>query len=219
MTRIDDVSLASRLRDTVDHLTEIAPADLLAVFGAEQQRLAATDDPTGRVQVGDALPHTTLRDSTGGLVAVPGGRPAVIVFYRGAWCPYCNVALAAYERELLPELRERDVELVAISPQGPDGSLTIAEKNDLSFAVLTDAGGEYARHLGLAFELADDVKAAQLAFGNDFTAINSGGEWALPKPTVLVVDGAGIVRFIDVRPDYTERTEPAEVLDAVRQLG
>ena len=107
---------------------------------------------------------------------------------------------------------------MAISPQGPDGSLTVAEKNELTFPVLTDVGSEYARSLGLAFDLTDDVKAAQLAFGNDFADINSGGEWALPKPTVLVVDAQGTVRFVDVRPDYTERAEPADILAAVREL-
>ncbi len=212
-------TLGNRLQATVEHLGEIAPADLLGVFAAEQRRLADTDRTDGRITVGDHLPDATLPDAAGRPVEILSGRPAVIVFYRGAWCPYCNVALAAYQREVLPELIELNVSLVAISPQGPDGSLTIAEQNELSFPVLTDTGGAYARSLGIAFDLDDDVKQAQLAFGNDFTAINAGGEWALPKPTVLVVDADGVVRFVDVRPDYTERTEPSAVLDAVRALA
>ena len=215
MTSTRDIPLATRLGETVEQVREIAPAELFAVFGAEQRRLARTDDGSGRIAVGDALPLAKLTDATGRPVTVPGGRPAVIVFYRGAWCPYCNVALATYQNELLPALREHGVDLVAISPQGPDGSMTITEKNALSFPVLTDSGGDYARRLGLGFDLTDDVKAAQLAFGNDFADINSRGEWSLPKPTVIVVDARGIVRFVDVRPDYTERTEPAAVLTVV----
>jgi peroxiredoxin len=209
-------TLAERLENTAAQLAEIAPPALFGVFSAEQQRLAAADEPAARIEVGHVLSRTTLRDATGKLVDVPGDVPAVIVFYRGVWCPYCNVALASYQRELLPELTARGVKLIAISPQGSDGSLDIVEKNDLSFPVLTDAGGEYARHLGITFDLTDDVKAAQLAFGNDFTNINAGGEWSLPKPTVLVVDSNRVVRFVDVQPDYTKRTDPAAILEAVR---
>lgn len=212
-------SLSQRLQDTVSHLSTIAPPDLFAVFGAEQQRLAESHDAGAPIAVGARLPEAKLPDHTGAPVAVPGEGPAVIVFYRGAWCPYCNVALGAYQRELLPELERRGVSFVAISPQGPDGSLTVAETNELTFPVLTDTGGAYARSLGIAFELTDDVREAQLAFGNDFETINAGGEWALPKPTVLVVDADGVVRFVDVRPDYTTRTEPADVLAAVAALS
>ena len=212
-------TLNDRLRGTVEMLSGVAPPQLFGVFAAEQQRLAAGDRADGRVAVGDVIADVTLPDAHGRPVSVPGGRPVVIVFYRGAWCPYCNVALAAYQREVLPAAREAGVDFVAVSPQGPDGSLTVAQQNELTFPVLTDHGGGVARSLGIAFDLADDVQAAQLEFGNDFTSINSGGEWALPKPTVLVVDADRVVRFVNVRPDYTQRTEPSAVLAAIAALG
>ncbi len=211
-------TLDDRLRGTVEHLSTIAPPDLFGVFAGEQRRLASTDSAQGRIAVGDVLPRVTLPDATGRAVELPTG-PSVIVFYRGAWCPYCNVALAAYQGEVLPAATEQGVTFVAISPQGPDGSLSIAETNSLTFPVLTDRASAYARSLGLVFDLAEDVKQAQLAFGNDFTTINAGGEWSLPKPTVLVVDAEGVVRFADVRPDYTQRTEPAAILDALASLA
>lgn len=221
MTSTIPESLNARLDATKQQLSEIAPPELFGVFSAEQQRLAAEEDRSGYVAVGDVVAAFTLPDAHGHDVTLDElltGGPVVLVFYRGAWCPYCNVALKAYQAELVPALTELGVTLAAISPQGPDGSLTVEQSNALTFPVLTDAGSALARELGLVFELTDDVKAAQLAFGNDFTAINASGEWALPKPAVLVVDAARTVRFVDVQADYTLRTEPGAVLDAVRAV-
>lgn len=213
-------SLDTRLSDTKNGLSVIAPPHLFSVFTLEQERLLSTTDRGLHVQVGDTLPAFSLDAADGSTVIledVLAAGPAVLVFYRGAWCPYCNVALKAYQDEVLPHLVELGVPLVAISPQGPDGSLTTAQTNGLAFPVLTDPGSGLARQLGLVFALADDVQAAQLAFGNDFAEINASGEWELPMPTVLVVDQDRTVRFVDVRPDYTTRTEPAAILDAVRR--
>jgi len=211
-------TLTARLDDSVVQLAGLAPADLLTVLAAEQRRLAASDDPHARLQVGDLFPLVSLGDAEGRQVPVVEGRATVVVFYRGAWCPFCNVALNAYQREVLPELTARGIGFVAISPQGPDGSTSIAETNSLTFPVLSDAGGALARELGLAFDLAADVREVHEALGNDFSVLNSGGEWALPKPTVLLVDADRVVRFVDVQADYTRRTEPQAILDAVRAL-
>jgi len=97
-------TLNTRLDDTKNGLAEIAPPALFGVFSAEQVRLEATTDKAGTVQVGDTFPAVTLPDVHGKSVALTGGGPAVIVFYRGAWCPYCNVALKAYQDEILSEL-------------------------------------------------------------------------------------------------------------------
>lgn len=210
-------SLNHHLSETKNGLAEIAPPDLFGVFAAEQARLDRTTDRERHVKVGDNVPTFLLPTVDGSIVTLDElleGGPAVLVFYRGAWCPYCNVALKAYQQEVLPGLTELGVPLVAISPQGPDGSLTTAQTNELGFPVLTDRGSAYAHQLGIVVELTEDVQRAQLAFGNDFTRINAGGEWQLPMPTVLVVDRDRTVRFVDVRPDYTTRTEPSAVLDA-----
>lgn len=214
-------SLTSRLDDSVAHLATLAPAELLGVLKQEQDRLVATDADlaTGRVAVGDVFPLASLPDATGTATPVVDAGPSVVVFYRGAWCPFCNVALGAYQREVLPELEERGVAFVAISPQGPEGTAEIAQANDLTFPVLSDHGGRLAHTLGLDFDLADDVSEVHRALGNDFGSINAGGEWALPRPTVLVVDADRVVTFVDVQADYTRRTEPQAILDAVRALG
>ena len=215
-------SLDTRLSDTKHGLAEIAPPDLFGVFAAEQDRLDRTTDRNGHVKVGDTVPDFSLPTADGSTVALDDllrNGPAVLVFYRGAWCPYCNVALKAYQQQMLPRLTELAVPLVAISPQGPEGSLTAAETNELGFPVLTDRGSAYAQQLGIVFELSEDVQQAQLAFGNDFAVLNAGGEWRLPMPTVLVVGQDRTVRFVDIRPDYTTRTEPAAVLAAVSEAA
>ena len=109
-------------------------SDAMKPFAREQQRLASMGQPEGVIGVGSTLPDATLLDPHGeptSLYGVLGGRLAVIVFYRGAWCPYCNIALRTYQSELLPQLTRHDVALIAVSPQAPDGSLSMQEKNEL----------------------------------------------------------------------------------------
>jgi peroxiredoxin len=145
--------------------------------------------------------------------------PAVLVFYRGGWCPYCNLALHQYQSELVPQLPARGATLAAISPQKPDQSLSTAEKHDLQFAVLSDSGARVARTLGIAFEPAEDVLEAQRALGLDIRDGNADGSPELPMPTVLVVDADRSVRFVDVHADYTSRTEVSAILAALANLG
>ncbi len=121
-------------------------------FDLEQAALAAAGRPDGIAPVGTQLPDAELLDvhaATTTLTAATGAKSAVLVFYRGAWCPYCNIALATYQEQLLPALTERGFPLIAISPQHPDGSLSMRDKHDLSFAVLSDPGNtlrERPRH-------------------------------------------------------------------------
>jgi peroxiredoxin len=193
-------------------------AEVLEVFDASIRDLLEGGIPSDAVRVGDTMPEFTLADANGEAVSlgqlIESG-PVVIVFYRGGWCPYCSLALRTYQRELLPELRERGIQLVAISPQSPDGSLSTAEKEGLEFVVLSDPGNRVARNLGVVFQQADDVLEAQRTLGLDLAAVNAEGSTELPRPTVLIVDQQAKVRFVDVQPDYTARTEVADILAAL----
>ena len=184
----------------------------------EQAALAAAGVPTGVLPVGAMLPDATLLDPHGAatrLYDVLGGRVAVVVFYRGAWCPHCNRALVRCQAELLPELARRGVPLVAINPQAPDGSLTMTEKNALTFAVLSDPGNTLARAVGIVTRPSDAVRARQLAAGLDIAASNADGTTELPMPTTLIVDPDHRIRWIDVHPNYATRSEPTEILAAL----
>jgi peroxiredoxin len=197
------------------------PAEVLETFARDQAAFRAKGRPANAVAVGDVLSNFTLPDASGRDVSLSGlisNGPLVLVFYRGGWCPYCNLALHQYQSELVPQLASYGATLAAISPQKPDESLTTAEKHDLQFAVLSDAGAAVARQLGIAFEPAEDVLEAQRALGLDIRDGNADGSPELPMPTVLIVDHDRTVRFADVQADYTSRTEVSEILDALKRL-
>ena len=142
----------------------------------------------------------------------------MLVFYRGAWCPYCNIALKAYQRDLLPALTERDVRLVAVSPQTPEGSEQAVQGGDLGFTVLSDPGNALIGRLGIVTEPTSDARSAQAQLGFDVADFNADATGDIPFPTVLVVDGDRTVRFADVHVDYTTRTEVPEIVAAVDRL-
>ena len=184
----------------------------------ERAALAAAGIPAGVLSVGATLPDAHLLDPHGAptrLYGALGAALAVVVFYRGAWCPHCNRALRRCQAELLPELLRRKVPLVAINPQSPDGSLTMQEKNELTFTVLSDPGNILARQIGILTRPAEPVRARQLAAGLDIAATNADGTTELPMPTTLIVGGDHIIRWIDVHPNYATRSEPAEILAAL----
>lgn len=198
------------------------PAGVLETFARDQAVFRAKGRPADAVAVGDVLSNFTLPDATGHGVSLSellADGPAVLVFYRGGWCPYCNLALHQYQSELVPQLASHGATLAAISPQKPDQSLTTAEKHDLQFAVLSDVGARVARQLGIAFEPAEDVLEAQRALGLDIRDGNADGSPELPMPTVLIVDSDWTVQFADVQVDYTHRTEVPEILAALARLS
>ena len=172
---------------------------------------------TGSCPSGTPLPDAALTDIDGRsttIAATAAGKPAVVVLYRGAWCPYCNLTLRAYQEQLVPELDRRGIALIAVSPQKPDGSLTMQETHALTYAVLSDPGNHLAAALGVLTAPTPEVVAAQAALGLDLTALNADGTRGLPMPTVALVDRDGTLRWIDVHPDYSTRTEPDDVLRA-----
>jgi peroxiredoxin len=194
------------------------PADVLAVFASDQAALTESGVPSAAVAVGDKLPAFALPDATGKsrtLEEVTADGPAVIVFYRGGWCPYCSLALRTYEQELLPKLEAYSARLVAISPETPDASLSTEEKNALTYTVLSDDGLELANTLGITFDPSEEGLAAQRSFGLDIRPTRADGDTRLPMPTVLIVDRDHVVRYVDIKPDYTGRTEVSEILAAL----
>ena len=197
------------------------PPEVAEAFATEQRDLAAAGNPSAVAEPGSRLPDGELLDVGGQPTTLAqnlGGKPAVIVFYRGGWCPYCNIALRTYQAQLVPALAERGIGLVAISPQAPDGSLSTKESKELTFTVLSDPGNQIAGQLGILTAPSDGTRAAQLQLGLDLTQINADGTTGLPMPTVVIADADGVIRWIDVHADYTTRTELGQVLQAVTEM-
>lgn len=194
------------------------PSDVSCAFAADQAALDASGVPTGVAAPGTAMPDAELLDVNAApttLGRLRRERPAVVVLYRGAWCPYCNIALRTYQTELVPALDKRGVGLIAVSPQKPDGSLSSVEVNELTFTVASDPGNQLAVALGVLTQPSADALAAQRNLGLDLAERNVDGQTTLPMPTVVVVDGTGVIRWIDVHPNYTTRSEVADILAAV----
>ena len=215
------LTIAERVARFQQEMAGQLPQDVADAFGAEQARLRDGGVPSGVAAPGTPMPDGQLLDVHGEpttLARSVGGRSAVVVLYRGAWCPYCNLALRAYQEQLVPVLAQRDVALVAISPQKPDGSLSSQEMNALSFTVLSDPGNQVAAGLGVLTAPSDDARAAQRSLGLELREANADGTHGLPMPTVTIVDSAGTVRWIDVHPDYTTRTEVADIIEALNRL-
>jgi peroxiredoxin len=203
-----------------DFTQQIGP-ELTQVFSQEQLDLAAAGVPSGAVAVGDTVRDAELLTTDGTtttLAAALQGKPGVLVFYRGAWCPYCNIALQTYQRDLLPRLRDEDVELIAISPQTPEASEQTVRNGGLAFTVLSDPANAFIRELGIITEPAGAARQAHTELGFDVADSNADHTGDIPFPTVLVVDAQRRVRFADVHVDYTTRTEVPTILAAVDAL-
>lgn len=218
---MSDTTIAAQVDEFNGGFNEQIGAELAAVFAQEQQLLNAAGVPAGAVEVGDTVPDAQLirPDGTATTLAEAlQGAPAVLVFYRGAWCPYCNIALQTYQRDLLPALTERGVGLVAISPQTPAGSEQAVQNGGLDFTVLSDPANVLIRQLGIITEPSGDARQAHTRLGFDVADSNADATGDIPFPTVLLVDADRGVRFADVHVDYTTRTEVPEILTAVDAL-
>jgi peroxiredoxin len=215
------ITIAEQVNDVKAAAATRLPAEVVAAFASDQAALAARGIPAGAVAVGDKLAPFALPDATGQirtLEELTADGPAVIMFYRGGWCPYCNVTLRTYQRDLLPSLAEHSAHLVAISPETPDASLSTQEKAELSYTVLSDTGAQLASTLGITFRLSEEGLAAQRTLGVDLRTTRGDRATVLPMPTTLIANTDQIVRFVDIHPDYTGRTEVSDILTALQTL-
>ncbi|REK84958.1 AhpC/TSA family protein [Streptomyces inhibens] len=196
------------------------PAAAREVMERAGRDLAASGQADRALQTGDTAPHFSLPTATGETVTLDtllSAGPVVLTFYRGAWCPYCNFALRALQ-EQIDAITAHGAQLVAVSPQIPDESLTLAEKHALTFPVLSDLGCDTAKQYGLSFDLPDDLAAVYDSFGFDLQRVNGGHPRTLPLPATYVIDRDATIRWAFIDTDYTARAEPSDVLAALDAL-
>ncbi|WLR42157.1 peroxiredoxin-like family protein [Bacillus carboniphilus] len=169
---------------------------------------------------GERIPRFQLSDATGRMVSIDeelSKGPMILTFYRGGWCPYCNLELRAYQKEL-QSINNAGIQLVAISPQTPDASLSTKEKNELAFTVLSDEGNEVANQFNLVFQMPDYLVEVYKESGLDVPAHNGNDNWELPKPATFVVDQSGKIVYAEVHSDYTVRVEPLKVVELAKNI-
>jgi peroxiredoxin len=200
-------------------LAALTPPEIVVMIDAMIADLRGRAAVPG-IPVGERAPAFALPSARGGTVALDdllASGPVVLSFYRGAWCPVCNLELAAL-LAIHDDIRALGASLVAVNPQSPDDSLTLAERLALDFDVLSDTDQSVADAYRIRFELAGPLRDLYEQVGMGLPAQNADHSWRLPVPATFVLDRDGVVQARHVDPDYRTRMEPAAVLGALRTL-
>jgi peroxiredoxin len=199
----------------------VIPPEKLEMMDRASEELIVSGVKASALQEGDYVDDFILMDAHGKPVRLQTllkTGPVVISFYRGGWCPYCNIEPRGLQRAL-PEIKALGASLVAISPQLPDNSLSTEEKNNLTFPVLSDVGNVIARRFDIVFRLPDDLLATYKAFNHGLADMNGEqGATELPIPAAYVLAPSGRIRLAFIKEDYTKRLDPEEILDALRGM-
>lgn len=197
-----------------------APAGRPALYEAKIEKLRASPALERAIRTGDRAPDFALPDALGKTVSLRTllkAGPSVVTFYRGGWCPYCNIQLRAYQA-IVPEITALGARLAAISPQLPDGTLSTVQKNSLTFAVLSDVGNVVSRRFGLVWSLPEELRAALRSNNKALPDVNGDESWELPVPATYVIAPDGHVALDAIDVDYRNRLEPHTILAALRAL-
>lgn len=182
--------------------------------------LFATGQHTRAKKKGDQAPFFTLVDPDNNPVLLKdmlAKGPLIVTFYRGVWCPYCNMELQALQ-EALPEIQKRGANIVAISPQTSANSRKSVKQNKLDFLILSDQDGKVAEAFGLRFALPDYLVDLYKSLGNNLALANKDTSWTLPIPARYVIAQDGTIVYSEINPDYTNRPDPSELLPTLDKL-
>ncbi len=174
------------------------------------------------LKVGDRAPSIVLgnaKSETVDVGALLRKGPVIVAFYRGGWCPFCNLELRAFQR-IIPDIEAAGASLVAISPEKPDDSPSTVEKNALTFEVLSDVGQKVGRAFRLVYDFSDELKSAYNGFGLDIPAKNgTAGEWALPMSATYIIDRDGVIIYAYTDADYRDRADPIDILAVLKRTA
>lgn len=165
--------------------------------------------------IGDKIEDTILLNNLGDEVSIMdilGKQPAIISFYRGTWCPYCNLELSTYN-ELLKD--KNKIKMVAISPERPESSINV---ENLNFEVLSDIDNKFAKKLNLTFDITETIENIYDGFGINLEKSQGKKSRILPIPATYIVDSSGIIVYAYIDADYTKRAEPKDVIDKYLEL-
>ncbi len=195
-------------------------AERAAVYRAQAEALAASDLLEKALRAGDSAPMFTLPDAHGSPVALSDllvAGPVVLSFYRGSWCPFCNLELRALQRAL-ESAEAAGVTLVAVSPNLPDVSLALVDEAELTFPVLSDVGSEVAASFNLVYEMVPEQVEYYRNHDRDLAAMNGNERWLLPLPATYVIDTEGMIRYDFIDLNHRVRAEPSEVVEVASRV-
>jgi peroxiredoxin len=215
------MSLEQELSAFKAEFSRTAPAGRAALYEAKIEELRADFALERAVNVGGTAPDFALPDVAGKSVVLSDllrTGAVILTFYRGGWCPYCNIQLRAYQ-DILPQIKLLGARLVAISPQLPDNSLDTANKNELTFDVLSDVGNEAARSFGLVYSLPEEIRSALRSNNKALPSINGDESWELPVPATYVIARDRRVALAYIEVDYRKRLEPEALLTCLKSIS
>ena len=188
----------------------------------QRRTLVETAAYAAFVKIDDLVEPFSLPEVDGGAVdldALLAKGPVVLIFFRFAGCPACNLALPYYQRNLQPQIEALGASLIAVSPQVPERLVEIKRRHGFDFAIASDLGNALGRKLGILYTFDEASQAAARANGSFIGDVTGTGTWELPMPTIVVIGQDRRVRFADVAPDWMVRTEAEPVIEAVRSLS
>lgn len=197
------------------------PHSVIETMHRATAELIASGAATRALKAGDPAPTFTLNDPAGQPVSsaeLLACGPLVVSFYRGVWCPYCNMELQALQAAL-PAVKALGADLIAISPQTAANSRKSMRQNELGFPILSDPNNEVAAAFGLRFTLPGYLVELYKSLKNDLPAFNGDPGWTLPMPGRYVIAPDGTILYAEVNPDYTRRPEPEDMLPALRRVA
>ena len=215
------MSLEQELASFKAEFSRTAPAGRAALYEVKIEELRADFALASAVGVDEAAPDFALPNAAGKSIVLKEllrSGPVILTFYRGGWCPYCNIQLRAYQ-SVLPQISASGARLVAISPQLPDNSLDTANKNALTFDVLSDVRNEVARSYGLVYSLPEEIRAALRSNNKALPSINGDQSWELPVPATYVIARDQHVALAYIEVDYRKRLEPEALLTCLKSLS
>ena len=215
------MSQTEALQEKAQESVNRIPAENRKVMAAAIKELIESGIEKSVVKKGEKIPEFVLPNSKGEKVSLKlllEDGPVIMVFYRGGWCPYCNINLHYLQKEL-PEIEKQGAKIVAISPETPDNSLSTKEKNSLKFEVLSDSGNSYARKLGLVFKLPPELVSLYKNFGIDLEKANGNSSNELPLSATFVVDKSGKIFYRYVDADYKKRMDPSDIVVKLKELN
>lgn len=213
------MSLAQALQEYIGQSNIKIPEDKRALMTQATSALRESDIIDQALKTGDMMPDFTLPDATGQSVTLSKiltNGPVILTVYRGGWCPYCNLELKAYQNAL-SDINDAGAQLIALSPEKPDDTLSTSQKNELAFTVLSDHDHSVLRQMGLVFEMPDYLAELYSQFGLHVDAANgTTGKFELPLAATYVIAPDHTIKhaFLDV--DYRNRMEPREVVEVLR---
>ncbi|MBH8561535.1 AhpC/TSA family protein [Nostoc sp. CENA67] len=214
------MSLQQEIEVLLNQAASFLPPEILTIIQQSIEEVANLGIAEKALKPKDRAPDFTLSNAVGQPVELQKLRAkgsVVITFYRGLWCPFCNIELLALQKAL-PEIQQLNASLVAISPQTPDNTLSTVKEHSLGFEVLSDVDNKVAKQFGLVYTLPESIQEVMEGFGIDLETYNGNDSNELPVTATYIIDSEGIIVYRYLNPDYTKRLEPKDLIAALSNL-